>query len=200
MTVENPVEHVVDGTVQIPATMNTTFSQALRSILRHDPDVIVIGEIRDEETAGIALHASMTGHLVLASVHASSLYSSITRLLTLDIDEASLITTLRAVINQKIIGINCHFCRELKGHVEMKNRKIPYYEGTGCEFCRGSGIQSRRVVFTPAIFKSDVKNMIQTGLVDYISKNNFQIKVEEEYFDLIENGALSLSEYRKVIS
>ncbi|TNF36976.1 MAG: type II/IV secretion system protein, partial [Gammaproteobacteria bacterium] len=149
ITVEDPVEYHVDGVVQIQVRNITgyTFARALRHILRHDPDVIMVGEIRDLETARMAVESSLTGHIVLSTLHTNSAAATITRLLEIGIEPYLVNTSLLGVLAQRLVRLNCKHCKE-KEEVDPLVRKmmnIPddevFWKGKGCEFCHDTGYQ-----------------------------------------------------------
>lgn len=166
ITVENPVEYHIEGImqIQVKADIGYTFAEALRHILRHDPDVILIGEIRDQETAHIALKSALTGHLVLSTLHTNDAASTITRLRDMEVESYLLGSTLVGILAQRLIRKNCEHCTAVEV-VEPSVRKIlnvaddeVFYRGAGCEHCNGSGYIGRMAVYemlevTPAIQK-----------------------------------------------
>ena len=152
-TVEDPVEFQVDGItqVQVHDKIGMSFSAALRSLLRQDPDVIMIGEIRDEETARIAIQASLTGHLVLSTLHTNDAPSSITRLINIGIESYLIAASTNAVLAQRLVRKICQHCKvpyepsaEHAGFMKMYGFSSEnMYCGTGCEMCRSTGYQGR---------------------------------------------------------
>ncbi len=161
VTIEDPIEYRIPLACQIPVTQGTTFAKALRAVLRQDPDLILVGEIRDAETAKTALQAAMTGHLVLSTLHANDVPTTIIRLLELGVgnmDDTFVIeVTLRGVINQRLVRGICPSCRQEKEITETERRylekykhvwgsyfEVPrLYEGSGCEACDGTGYVGR---------------------------------------------------------
>ncbi|MBE0510066.1 MAG: Flp pilus assembly complex ATPase component TadA [Chromatiales bacterium] len=154
ITVEDPVEYDMEGIDQIQ-TLNTigyTFAEALRHILRHDPDVVMIGEIRDLETARIANKAALTGHLVLSTLHTNDAASTVTRLLDMGIEPYLLSSTLLGVLAQRLIRLNCPDCidvEEVEPHIRQQlgvAEDEVFYRGRGCEACHDSGYKGRAAV------------------------------------------------------
>jgi len=150
ITLEDPVEYRLPGLIQVPINpaMGLTFPMALRSALRQDPDTLLIGEIRDAETAEIAIQASNTGHMVFSTLHTNSAASSIMRLVEMGVDSFMVATTLSAVINQRLVRKVCHHCKEeyyLDEHspyrkiLNFDREKIILTRGRGCEACGGTG-------------------------------------------------------------
>jgi len=157
ITVEDPIEYALEGVtqVQVNEKVGLTFANTLRSILRQDPDVILVGEIRDEETAQIALRAAFTGHLVLSTLHTNDAVSTITRLYNLGLEPYVLSSCLLGVLSQRLIRKNCPHCREPyspdPGILERYHLHLPkeelFYQGKGCPACRGQGYEGREGFF-----------------------------------------------------
>ncbi len=152
VTVEDPIEFQLAGIsqVQVNPKAGLTFASALRSILRQDPDVILVGEMRDHETVEIACQAAMTGHMVLSTLHTNSAVGAVTRMLDLGVDSAVLATSLTMAIAQRLVRRICHECREayepgetVRNRVGMFNDQTPVYRGRGCPACGGTGFSGR---------------------------------------------------------
>lgn len=159
-TIEDPVEYDIEGINQIQTNKQTglTFAKGLRSLVRQDPDIILVGEIRDEETADIAINSAMTGHLVLSSLHTNDAATAIPRFIDLDIEPFLIASTINIVIAQRLVRKICTNCRVSKT-VPVKNLQeefqayfperdeVRLYHGEGCEICHGSGYQGRIGIF-----------------------------------------------------
>jgi len=152
VTVEDPIEFQLAGInqVQVNPKAGLTFASALRSILRQDPDVILVGEMRDHETVEIACQAAMTGHMVLSTLHTNSAVGAVTRMLDLGVDSAVLATSLTMAIAQRLVRRICNECREtyepgetVRNRVGMFNDQTPVYRGRGCPACGGTGFSGR---------------------------------------------------------
>ncbi len=153
MSVEDPVEYELPGItqIQVEPTRGVTFANALRAILRQDPDVIFIGEIRDSETAEVAVHASMTGHLVLATLHTNDAVSSIARFAHLGVDETSVGSTLRGAVSQRLVRRLCTSCAEpVNGQLSAEESRLaalygvePVFRARGCRRCGQAGFKGR---------------------------------------------------------
>ncbi len=152
VTVEDPIEFQLAGInqVQVNPKAGLTFASALRSILRQDPDVILVGEMRDRETVEIACQAAMTGHMVLSTLHTNSAVGAVTRMLDLGIDSAVLATSLTLVIAQRLVRRICNECREeyepgetIRQRAGLFGDRIPVYRGSGCTACGGTGFAGR---------------------------------------------------------
>ena len=158
ITIEDPVEYQLAGVLQIPVNekKGLTFARGLRSILRHDPDRIMVGEIRDPETAQIAIQAALTGHLVLSTVHANNVFDVIGRFTHMEVDPYSFVSALTGVLAQRLVRLNCAHCAEpltpaaealrdagiAPERVEGRILKV----GRGCGRCRGTGYKGRRAI------------------------------------------------------
>lgn len=157
IAVQDPVEYDIPGValVEVDPAQKVTFAKALRSILRHDPDVLLIGEIRDEETAGIAIRAALTGHLVLATLHTNSAPSAVTRLIDMGMDRYLIAAVLRLVISQRLVRRLCPYCRvqgvlagdqaAALGRPEAAGQ--PVSSPKGCKYCAGRGFSGRVGLF-----------------------------------------------------
>ncbi len=169
-TVEDPVEYELDfcNQVQVNDKIGMTFASALRSLLRQDPDVIMIGEIRDNETARIAVQAALTGHLVLSTLHTNDAASSITRLVNIGIDAYLIAASLNGVLAQRLVRKICPKCKEvyqvpehMRRHVESSGIKPEeLIHGTGCDYCRNSGYMGRTGIYELLIINDKFRDMI----------------------------------------
>jgi type IV pilus assembly protein PilB len=172
ITTEDPVEYDIDGLiqVQIRADIGLTFARCLRSILRQDPDIILVGEIRDLETAEIAAQASLTGHLVFTTLHTNDAPSTIARLLDLGVEPFLLTATLEGIIAQRLIRKICENCKtEFKPSESqlMELQLTPddikgkgFYYGRGCDKCNGTGYKGRIGIFEIMLFNDEIRDLI----------------------------------------
>jgi general secretion pathway protein E len=177
LTIEDPVEYEIEGInqSQIKPAIGLTFATALRAFLRHDPDVIMVGEVRDAETAHIAVHAALTGHLVLTTLHTETAASAIPRLLDLGVEGFLLASTLRGVIAQRLVRVLCDRCKKARS---LENETLAadprygslgfhvgeeIYEPKGCERCGGSGYRGRNGVFEIIEMNEEVRSLIGRG-------------------------------------
>src|SRR6476620_619243 len=154
ITIEDPVEYQLKGInqIQVSEKAGLTFARGLRAILRHDPDVVLIGEIRDQETAQIAVQASLTGHMVFSTLHTNDATGALTRLVDMGVEPYLVASSLEAVIAQRLVRVLCPQCREedtsaritaLRERIEpLRNATI--YRGVGCKNCRMTGYVGRR--------------------------------------------------------
>ncbi|MDO4585923.1 MAG: ATPase, T2SS/T4P/T4SS family [Planctomycetia bacterium] len=172
MTTEDPVEYDIDGIVQMPidAEIGNTFAQCLRSILRQDPDKILVGEIRDRETAEIAVQASLTGHLVFSTLHTNDAPSTITRLKDMGIPEFLITATLQAILAQRLVRKICSECRtpykptidqlELLNLSEKEIKGKHFYQGAGCVVCNNTGYKGRTAIHEFLTVNEEIREMI----------------------------------------
>ncbi len=169
LTVEDPVEYQIPGVgqMQITTKVGLTFARALRSILRHDPDVIMVGEIRDVETAQIAIHASQTGHLVFSTLHTNDAVGALTRLLDMGIEPFLISSSLAAVLAQRLVRLICPHCkeeteppRELLDRLGLSRADGPFYAGRGCEQCFGSGYLGRAGIFELLVVDEPIRELV----------------------------------------
>jgi general secretion pathway protein E len=158
VTIEDPVEYQLPGVLQIPVNekKGLTFARGLRSILRHDPDKIMVGEIRDPETAQIAVQAALTGHLVFTTVHANNVFDVIGRFLHMGVDPYNFVSALKGVVAQRLVRLNCPACSEpatpsdelleASGIPPADGAGYGFMHGRGCGTCRGTGFKGRRAI------------------------------------------------------
>lgn len=193
VTVEDPVEYTIDGfnQTQVNLRQGLTFPKCLRAILRQDPDIIMIGEIRDEETAEIAVRASITGHLVLSTLHTNTAVSSISRMINMGIEPYLIADSLRGVIAQRLMRQLCPECKEknLTTSVEMELLKLNspkhIYHAKGCKACNNTGYKGRFAVFEVLYITSDIKQVIQN--FDNVSAIEQNV-LKKEYSKLYDSG------------
>ncbi|MGC3976672.1 MAG: ATPase, T2SS/T4P/T4SS family [Nitrospira sp.] len=172
ITIEDPVEYQLPGVVQIPVNekKGLTFARGLRSILRHDPDKIMVGEIRDAETAQIAIQSALTGHLVLTTVHANNVFDVIGRFASMGIDSYNFLAALTCVLAQRLIRVICPDCRhqvtldqalaEESGLDYDEFKTSPFYEGKGCSECHDTGYRGRKCITEFLDLTDEIKEMI----------------------------------------
>jgi len=158
LTIEDPVEYQLDGInqVQVKPQIGLTFANALRSFLRHDPDIMMIGEIRDLETAEIAVQAALTGHLILSTLHTNDAASALTRLLDMGVEDFLLSSTINGIAAQRLVRTLCRNCREPYRPVEelvdriglraLADGAIVLHRAVGCEHCNHTGFRGRSSV------------------------------------------------------
>jgi type IV pilus assembly protein PilB len=172
ITIEDPVEYQLKGVVQIPVNekKGLTFARGLRSILRHDPDKIMVGEIRDPETAQIAVQSALTGHLVFTTVHANNVFDVLGRFLHMGIDAYNFVSSLNCVAAQRLVRKICPACKEEVSYDALilqesglspeKYAKIQLYEGKGCKECHGTGYLGRSAIVELLDLNDDLRELI----------------------------------------
>src|ERR1700716_3337525 len=172
VTIEDPVEYQLPGVLQIPVNekKGLTFARGLRSILRHDPDKIMVGEIRDPETAQIAIQSALTGHLVFTTVHANNVFDVVSRFVHMGVDSHGFVSALSAVMAQRLVRIVCEQCseaympsRELleESHVPIAtSASYKFRKGRGCKHCRGTGYRGRKAVGELLVLNDEMREAI----------------------------------------
>lgn len=172
ITIEDPVEYHLPGVLQIPVNekKGLTFSRGLRSILRHDPDKIMVGEIRDSDTAQIAVQAALTGHLVFTTVHANNVFDVIGRFTNMEVDTYSFVSALNGILAQRLVRLICTHCKveDFPDMALLEESAIPaeqaaqmqFFKGQGCGQCRGTGYRGRMAVAELLILDDEIREMI----------------------------------------
>jgi len=172
LTIEDPVEYSLPGIsqVQVNVKKGLTFAHGLRSFLRQDPDVMMVGEIRDLETAEVAVRAALTGHLVFSTVHTNDSASTVTRLIDIGVEPYLLSATLLGVLAQRLVRCNCRRCVAAE-EVDPAIRKLlgvseeeVFYRGRGCEECNHTGYSGRMAVYELLRATSDLRDLVQDGV------------------------------------
>ena len=168
LTIEDPIEYTIEGInqVQIKEDIGLSFSTALRSFLRQDPDIIMVGEIRDAETAEIAVRAAMTGHLVLSTIHTNSSWQTIDRLIDMGIPKYLLSNVLNISIAQRLVRLLCKNCKVAKETVQGTKKQV-VFESAGCAECNFTGYSGRTAIFEILAVNSDVKKLIRETQPDF---------------------------------
>jgi general secretion pathway protein E len=211
MTVEDPVEYDLPGIsqTQINLRAGMTFARGLKAILRQDPDVILIGEIRDGETAEIATQSSLTGHLVLSTLHTNTAAGAITRLQDLGVDSFLLASTIRGILSQRLLRKLCHHCRQPVEPNEF-NRDLlklevghKIYEAAGCEKCNSTGYAGRQALFELVSVDAQLQTLIHenAGEIELESKIREHVpSIREAGFSLVRDGMTTIEEVLRVTS
>lgn len=212
-TVEDPVENQINGInqLQVNPKVGLTFSKALRSILRQDPNVIMIGEIRDEETAHIAVQAAITGHLVLSTIHTNDAITTITRLIDMGVEPYLVIDSMIGSISQRLVKQLCPHCKKehLLNRVEANLLNVKegtkVYEPGGCAYCNNTGYLGRRAIFEILTLsesikeKIDIKHISNEQLYNLVNKEGF-VTIDKSCRELVLEGVTSFEEYLKLIN
>ncbi|MBX3696938.1 MAG: type II/IV secretion system protein [Dokdonella sp.] len=210
LTIEDPVEfHIADiQQMQVNRAAGFTFASAMRNFLRHDPDVIMVGEIRDRETADIAVESALTGHLMLSTLHTNTAATTVTRLLDLGVESYLLRTSLLAVISQRLVRLTCQHCR-VEEAVDMHVRETlgiaadeKFQIGRGCHHCEGLGVFRRQAVYELMVMTPRLRRLIVPGAdADALHEAAIaegMIPITQAAVALARSGAISLTEAWRV--
>lgn len=214
ITIEDPVEYQIKGTLQIPVNekKGLTFARGLRSILRHDPDKILVGEIRDHETAAIAVQAALTGHLVYTSVHANHALDVIGRFRHMEIDLFGFVSSLNGIIAQRLIRLNCPHCK-VRVQVDVEtiqysgislegSKSYQFYQGQGCDHCQGTGYKGRQAIAEVLIMDDELRElMIHNAPMSQIRKKLTEQGMKflrQQALAVVANGQSTLQEINRV--
>jgi general secretion pathway protein E len=214
ITIEDPVEYQLDDILQIPVNekKGLTFARGLRSILRHDPDRILVGEIRDRETAEIAIQAALTGHLVYTSVHANNVFDVLSRFRHMQIDPYSFVTALNGVLAQRLVRMNCPECAlpfvpddTLLSESRVTRAQLSdgvLLKGAGCAHCRGSGYRGRRALTEILVLDDDLREAILKHLpasqLKEMARQRGMRFMRDIAIDAVRSGQTTLEEINRV--
>jgi type IV pilus assembly protein PilB len=214
ITIEDPVEYQIRGITQIPVNekKGLTFARGLRSILRHDPDKIMIGEIRDTETAQIAIQSALTGHLVFTTVHANNVVDVIGRFLNMGVEPYNFVSALNCILAQRLVRLICNSCRkvaqyppevlEASGLDPEQWSKVPFYEGQGCIECAGTGFRGRSAIHELLDLSDRIREMIllkkPTSEIRRAARDEGMRFLRESALDKVRAGLTTLKEINKV--
>lgn len=216
VTIEDPVEYQLPGVLQIPVNekKGLTFARGLRSILRHDPDKIMVGEIRDSETAQIAVQSALTGHLVLTTVHANNVFDVIGRFTNMQVDAYSFVSAINGILAQRLVRINCTHCAvddtpdaaiiAKSGLTETQAKNFRFKKGQGCGHCHGTGYKGRKAIAELLCFNDEIRELIVTQepvrKVKEAARLNGTRTMREAALDLVARGETTLQEINRVTS
>ena len=214
ITIEDPVEYQIRGITQIPVNekKGLTFARGLRSILRHDPDKIMVGEIRDTETAQIAIQSALTGHLVFTTVHANNVVDVIGRFLNMGVEPYNFVSALNCILAQRLVRIICPNCRkqvfyppevlEASGLDPQQWSSVPFYEGEGCIECAGTGFRGRTAIHELLDLTDRIREMIlekrPSSEVRRAAREEGMRFLRESALDKVRGGVTTLKEINKV--
>jgi type IV pilus assembly protein PilB len=218
ITVEDPIEYHIPGITQVQTheAIGLTFAEALRAFLRQDPDIIMVGEMRDAETAQIAVRAALTGHLVLSTLHTNDASSAIPRLIDLGAEPYLLASCLMGIMAQRLVKTLCPQCKEpyqttvselasLGYKIEDPNKPITLYRAKGCPACLHTGYKGRRGLFELLMVNKEMRELIRIGAnvpvedVRRAARANGMIELRDEGVGLILNGISTLEQVKKVV-
>ncbi len=214
ITIEDPVEYQIRGITQIPVNekKGLTFARGLRSILRHDPDKIMVGEIRDNETAQIAIQSALTGHLVFTTVHANNVVDVLGRFLNMGVEPYNFVSALNCILAQRLVRLICNTCRtvvhypadvlEASGLDPAQWATVPFYEGQGCIECAGTGFRGRTAIHELLDLTDRIREMIlakkPTSEIRRAAREEGMRFLRESALDKVRNGMTTLKEINKV--
>jgi len=214
ITIEDPVEYQIRGITQIPVNekKGLTFARGLRSILRHDPDKIMVGEIRDAETAQIAIQSALTGHLVFTTVHANNVVDVIGRFLNMGVEPYNFVSALNCILAQRLVRLICNTCRtpvhyppdvlEASGLDPEQWGKVAFYEGQGCIECAGTGFRGRSAIHELLDLSDRIREMILTkrpsSEIRRAAREEGMRFLRESALDKVRLGMTTLKEINKV--
>ncbi len=214
ITIEDPIEYQLSGVLQIPVNekKGLTFARGLRSILRHDPDKIMVGEIRDAETAQIAIQAALTGHLVFTTVHANNVFDVIGRFSHMGVDPYSFVSALNGIVAQRLVRLLCTHCAvdERPDDSVIEESGIPpdqashykFRSGKGCGQCRGSGFRGRNAIAEILLLNDEIRELIVAHepirRIKEAARDNGTRFLREAALDMVKQGLTSLEEANRV--
>jgi type IV pilus assembly protein PilB len=214
VTIEDPVEYQIRGVTQIPVNekKGLTFARGLRSILRHDPDKIMVGEIRDTETAQIAIQSALTGHLVFTTVHANNVVDVIGRFLNMGVEPYYFVSALNCILAQRLVRVICEACKtklqyppavlEASGLSPQDWAGVPFYEGEGCIECGGTGFRGRTAIHELLDLTDRIREMIlekrPTSEIRRAAREEGMRFLRESALAKVKSGVTTLKEINKV--
>lgn len=214
ITIEDPVEYQLPGVLQIPVNekKGLTFARGLRAILRHDPDKILVGEIRDPETAQIAVQSALTGHLVFTSVHANNVFDVLGRFMHMGVDPYSFVSSLNGILAQRLLRVVCTHCvaeyhpdEAMLGDSGIALEEavnFKFVQGAGCGHCRGTGYKGRKAIAEILQLNDEIRELITSRepirRIKEAAKRNGTRLLRESALELVRNGETSLQEVNRV--
>ncbi|MBI3563002.1 MAG: type II/IV secretion system protein [Gammaproteobacteria bacterium] len=214
VTIEDPIEYQLPGVLQIPVNekKGLTFARGLRSILRHDPDKIMVGEIRDTETAQIAVQSALTGHLVFTTVHANNVFDVISRFIHMGVSPSSFVSALNGILAQRLVRQNCPHCAQPyqpdpqalvdSGISAEQAASFNFRAGSGCGHCRGSGFKGRKAIAEILYLNDEIRELIVSGepirrIKEAAFRNGTRL-LRDGAVDLVRQGETTLQEINRV--
>ncbi len=219
ITIEDPVEYQIKGITQIPVNekKGLTFARGLRSILRHDPDKIMVGEIRDQETAQIAINSALTGHLVFTTVHANNVLDVLGRFLNMGVEAYNFVSALNCILAQRLVRVICEYCRRPMQYESVEARRaaivesgldpaewehIELMEGAGCFECGGTGYRGRTAIHELLDLTERIREKIldkrPTSEIKRLARDEGMTFLRESAVDKVRKGLTTLKEINKV--
>ena len=212
LTIEDPIEYQLDGIgqMQVNPKINLTFASGLRSMVRQDPDVILVGEIRDRETADIAIHAALTGHLVFSTLHTNDSASAVTRLTDMGIEPFLVSTAVQAIIAQRLVRLLCTHCKEAYEPEEAQwaelrsSREVagPIFRADGCEKCLETGYRGRTGIYEFLLLSEAIKGLVlktsDANQINKVARAEGMASLREDGINKVMEGRTTISEVLRV--
>jgi type IV pilus assembly protein PilB len=214
ITIEDPVEYQLRGITQIPVNekKGLTFARGLRSILRHDPDKIMVGEIRDNETAQIAIQSALTGHLVFTTVHANNVVDVLSRFLNMGVEPYNFVSALNCILAQRLVRTICEACKrpaeappellEESGLDRQAWAGVEFYEGAGCPNCNQTGFRGRTAIGELLALSDHIRELIldkrPTAEIRRVARQEGMVTLREAALEKVRLGVTTLREINKV--
>ena len=212
LTIEDPIEYQLDGIgqMQVNPKINLTFASGLRSMVRQDPDVILVGEIRDRETADIAIHAALTGHLVFSTLHTNDSASAVTRLIDMGIEPFLVSTAVQAIIAQRLVRLLCTHCKEAYEPEEAQwaelrsSREVtgPIFRADGCEKCLETGYRGRTGIYEFLLLSEAIKGLVlktsDANQINKAARAEGMASLREDGINKVMEGRTTISEVLRV--
>jgi len=205
ITIEDPVEYQMDGINQLHVNtqIGLTFASGLRHIVRQDPDVIMVGEIRDRETADIAIRSSLTGHFVFSTLHTNDAPSAITRLTDMGMENYLITSSVVAVLAQRLVRVICQHCKDKSGtRIAPDGNTVICYAGRGCEHCFGSGYTGRMGIFELMELGDEIRQLIMknadAATITNVARRNGMRNLREDGWLKVMNGVTTPDEVLRV--
>jgi type IV pilus assembly protein PilB len=214
ITIEDPVEYQIKGITQIPVNekKGLTFARGLRSILRHDPDKIMVGEIRDQETAQIAINSALTGHLVFTTVHANNVLDVLGRFLNMGVEPYNFVSSLNCILAQRLVRVICEHCKKPVRYPDSflvesglhpdQWRDHPFQEGVGCFECGGTGFRGRSAIHELLDLTDKIREMIldrrPSSEIRRLARDEGMTFLRESAVEKMRHGVTTLREINKV--
>ncbi|MBI4323255.1 MAG: Flp pilus assembly complex ATPase component TadA, partial [Candidatus Omnitrophica bacterium] len=201
-TIEDPIEYELEGMTQVhvnPA-IGLTFAQGLRSMLRHDPNVMMVGEVRDLETAELAIRIALTGHLVLSTLHTNDAVGGVTRLMDMGIDPYLIASSVECILAQRLVRLLCRQCKE---QVASKRPDLPQmYRSRGCKACHQTGFHGRSAIYELLFMSQPIKDLvIQKASADVLRRTAVELgmrTMREDGWEKVKTGLTTLDEVLRV--
>ena len=211
LTIEDPIEYTLEGInqVQLKEKIGLTFAQALKTFLRQDPDIIMLGEIRDTETANMAIRAALTGHLVLSTVHTNTAWGTVSRLVDMGVPPFLLASTLNLTVSQRLVRLLCPDCKQeedFNDNLLPENFKKPrnfkkHFKAVGCSKCFYTGYKGRKAVYEVIPIDSDIEKHIKNTdfNINQLLLEKGITRIWDSAFELLENGSTTIEEIYPIL-